>query len=528
MNIPYIDSHGRGRAMLVVLVIAVPLAFSMLAGAYVNHPDCRTGAPGEGTCQNCHDEYALNSGSGYISLSGLPDQYEPGKSYIVTVTVYCPGMTRFCFELTIVSSDSSQPTGSFTCIDTTETCISGGGKYLKTTRYGMDDSANDMKTWQFQWNSPSKAEAPVTFYGVGMGSDADNDEDGDMVCTCMMTLQPAAKMPVKPVGLIVEPSEGAISLSWYMTTDPDPAGGQVMYNIYWSDSATGGLELLDTSYVKEFTHTGLVNGHTYRYQISCSNGEGEGPLSDVVNAIPADAPDRPRHLSTSKVAFDQISLLWDAPSSWGDGGSRTFTILRGETPWDVASIATGVSTGSYTDNGPLEPNVTYHYRVQAVTDSGAGGIACLSVYVPPTTPGFPLDLSVMVKKATVELVWHPPLDDGGDQVRSYRVYRSEPGQAPILLKDRLQTCEFVDNTVDPDVTYEYTVAAVNSAGEGSLSTPVEAYIVPPPSVGDDGNIANSQIPFSGLVVVGAVILIGALMVGRLSRATSEAERSRRD
>jgi fibronectin type 3 domain-containing protein len=528
MNIPQINSHGRGRAIIVVLMIAVPLAFSVLAGAYVNHPDCRTGAPGEGTCQNCHDEYGLNSGDGYISLSGLSESYEPGKSYIVTVTVCDPGMTRFCFELTIVSSDSGQPTGSFTCIDTSETCVSGGGKYLKTTRYGMDDSSNSMKTWQFQWNSPSKAEAPLTFYGVGMGSDADNDENGDCTYTCMMTLQPGAGTPVKPVGLIVEPSDGAVSLSWYMPTQPEPAGGQIQYNIYWSDSATGGFELLDTSSVKEFTHTGLVNGHTYRYQISCSNGEGEGPLSDVVNAVPANVPDRPRYLTTSKVAFDQISLTWDAPSSWGDGGSRTFTVCRGEEPWDVAPIATGVNTGSYTDNGPLEPNVTYYYRVQAVTDSGAGGVVCLSVYVPPTTPGFPLDLSVMVKKATVELVWQPPMQDGGDAVRSYRVYRSESGKASILLIDHLTTCEFVDNSVNHDVTYEYTVAAVNSAGEGSLSTPVEAYVVPPPSVGDDDGAVNSQIPFSGLVVVGAIILIGALMVGRLSRATNEAERADRD
>jgi fibronectin type 3 domain-containing protein len=528
MSNTYLSLPRRGRATLVVLLLAVPLIFSLMAGAYYNHPDARTGAPGEDTCQACHDTYGLNTGTGYVRITGIPDQYEPGRSYIATVMVYQYGETRLAFELTIVSSTSEQATGSITCIETTETMLSGAGKYLKTTRSGYDGAVNGTKTWQFQWNSPSKAEAPITFYAVGMGSNCDNDEDDDWIYTTMVTTNPAPNVPVKPVGIIVEPSDGLVTLSWQMNIEPDPAGGPVTYNIYWSDSATGGLELLDTISPREYVHTGLVNGCTYRYQISGSNNEGEGPLSDVVVTAPAPVPDRPRHIATNKISFDQIGLAWDAPASWGTGTAKTFTVYRGETPWEVEPIATNINTGSYSDDGPLMTNTTYYYRVQAVTETGAGGVATISVYVPPTTPGFPLGLSLQVKKITVELTWQPPMEDGGDGVRNYRIYRAEAGQAPVLLIDYLTECNFVDLTVDPDVTYEYTVAAVNSVGEGSLSTPVDAYVLPPPTVGSDDGAINSEIPFSGLVVVGAVLLIGAVMVGRLSRAANESERSGRD
>ena len=520
-----ISKRRQGQTALVVLVLIVPLSISLLAGAYYNHPDARTGAPGEETCQACHDNYNLNSGGGNIMVTGIPEYYEGAKTYTLTVTVYSPGMIRFCFEMTVVAEDEEHPAGSFTCLDSVKTCISG--KYIKTTKQGYDGST-DSKSWDIQWNAPSMAESAVTFYAVGLGSNCDNDEDGDRVYTCMMTVNPSPKTPCKPMGSIVEPGDGLVKLSWYNATQPDYAGGEVLYRIYWSDSDTGGLDLLTTVSEAEFVHTGLANGRTYRYQVLGVNDIGEGPMSDVVYAKPDLVPDRPRHLSIGTISKEGVQLSWDEPSGWGNGGSKSYTIYRGETPWAVTRIESGITNTTYIDDNDMAPNCTYHYRVQAVTTTGAGGVTTLSVYVPPTFPGFPLDLSVMVRRGTVDLTWLAPADDGGAPISCYMIYRSEPGMEPIILKDRLSGCTYTDTSVDTDVTYEYTVAAVNSAGVGTLSTPVEALIVPPPTAGDPGGVSFSGIPFSGLVVVGAVIIIGAIMVGHLSSVASKMERKARD
>ena len=525
MSTPFnIPLRIRGRATLVVLLMVVPLAFSLMAGAYVNHPLYKTGAPGEGTCQDCHDEYALNYGGGYAELKDLPSGYEPGRSYTFTVEVYSADRTRFGFELTSVATETGAASGSFACIDTVGTCVEAGGKYIKTTKGCLDVGSGNMATWQVRWNSPSKAESDVTFYLVGMGADADNDEDGDIIYSCMMTLCPAPKMPTQPKGIIVEPGDGIATLSWFMDEEPDPKGGPVTYNIYWSDSLSGGLSLLTTTIDRTYTHTGLVNCRTYRYQVSASNNEGESALSDVVRGTPDLVPERPRHLVADKVAYDEIKIMWDPPTNWGSGAAHTYTIYRGLSPCMMEQIATGVTQASFVDNGSLMANTTYHYQVQAVSSTGSGGIVMLSTHVPATPPSFPLSLNVAIKASSVEIYWEPPSDDGGDVVKEFRLYRTDGDKAPVMIRDHLIETMYIDTDVMPDVEYEYTVAAVNGAGQGALSTPVDAYIYPQPGAGDTGGVNFEGIPFSGLVAVGAVIIIGAIMVGRLGRASLEAER----
>ena len=526
MSTPFnIPLRIRGRATLVVLLMVVPLVFSLMAGAYVNHPFYRTGAPGDsGTCNDCHDDYDLNSGEGYISISGAPAKYEPATSYTLEVTIYHPGQTRFGFEVTVVPEDSASAAGSFACIDTGQTMISTGGKFIKSSQNGLECETVGMKSWNIRWNSPSSTMSSVTFYAAGAAADNDNDEGDDWIYSTMLTVPPAPRTPTQPTGLIIEPGDGRIMLSWYLAGEPDPKGGPISYNIYWSDSPTGGLSLLTTVTEREYIHTGLVNGCSYRYQISGVNSEGEGILSNVVKACPDLLPSRPRHLSPTSVTPDEVTISWDAPDDWGVGGVNSYTILRGPTPWELEEVAKGVVNTYYTDNGSMVPNSTTYYQVEAVNARGSGGVTTASVYIPTTSPSFPLSLNVAVKTTSVEMSWEPPSDEGGDPVKEYRLYRSSDGKVPILLRDHIIETYYVDTDVMPDVDYEYTVAAVNGAGEGTLSTPVAAYIYPQPGAGDTEGVNFEGIPFSGLVAVGAVIIIGALMVGRLGRASSEAER----
>ena len=522
MSLPFKNPlRIRGRATLVLLFLVVPLVFSLMAGAYVNHP-LRSGAPGEGNCAGCHGSYQVNYGDGYVKLEDLPDGYEPGQSYVIKVVLYSPGRNRNCFVLSSAAEEAGHAAGSFSCVDPVGTKISG--KYILTPKNCLDVGSDGMASWEVQWNSPSKAESDIIFYLMGMGSDADNDEDGDITYTCMMTLSPAPKSPVQPKGIIVEPGDSRTTLSWFMDTEPDPKGGAVTYTIYWSDSLSGGLSMLTSTTDTSYIHTGLANGRTYRYQISASNSEGEGPLSTVVRSTPNLVPDRPRHLVADEVSRDEIKIRWDAPSSWGDGTQHTYTVSRGMCPCMMMEIAQGVTTPYYVDNGTLMANTTYHYQVRAISSSGPGGVVTLTTNIPATTPSFPLSLDVAVKASSVELSWEPPSDEGGDIVREYRVYRAEGDRAPMLLRDHVMSTDFIDTDVMPDVDYEYTVAAINGAGEGTLSTPVEAYIYPQPGAGDTGAVSFDAIPFSGLVAVGAVIIIGAVMVGRLGRASLEAER----
>lgn len=88
--------------------------------------------------------------------------------------------------------------------------------------------------------------------------------------------------PAAPSALAADPGNGSISLTW------SSVPGAASYAVKRSDSPSGPFaivasELSDTF----FTDSGLINGNSYYYLVSASNGEGEGASSVTVHEVPA-------------------------------------------------------------------------------------------------------------------------------------------------------------------------------------------------------------------------------------------------
>lgn len=66
--------------------IGIGLLGAVAYGFSSGPPAGRTGAPGEGTCVQCHLG-TLNSGPGRITISGVPETYEANKEITLTVRV---------------------------------------------------------------------------------------------------------------------------------------------------------------------------------------------------------------------------------------------------------------------------------------------------------------------------------------------------------------------------------------------------------------------------------------------------------
>ena len=56
-------------------------------------PPSHTGAPGEANCTACHTSFPVNSGTGGVTITGLPANYRPGQVVPITVTVSQDGNT---------------------------------------------------------------------------------------------------------------------------------------------------------------------------------------------------------------------------------------------------------------------------------------------------------------------------------------------------------------------------------------------------------------------------------------------------
>jgi len=224
----------------------------------------------------------------------------------------------------------------------------------------------------------------------------------------------------------------------------------------------------------------------------------------------------PRALDAAVSTGGSVQLYWQDPTSWGAGSGRFYTVLRGEHPWEMSVVAQELTSPSWVDTTLPRHNLTYHYMVRGRTSSGDGQVATVCLVVPPAAPAAPVCVEATAMSGRVEVTWQAPADDGGDAVRCYNLYRTVAGGTPQLLAERMSVTCYNDTSCLYGTAYSYTVTAANAAGEGAMSTAVEAQMALPATELDTVDLDIGDIPLPAVGAMAAVIIIGAVMVGRLA------------
>jgi hypothetical protein len=188
---------GQAGACLAIAIVSVVHVGSATASS--SDPlDERTGAPAalggvEPTCVACHSSFALNSGAGLLSISA-PEQYEPGVTYEIQVSLEDTGRVRWGFEMTSID-DLLAGAGSFAVGPDgfTQISMTGDRDYIKQTSSGTADGQADQNEWTFSWTAPDLDIGPVTLYAAGVAADSTGGSSGDDVYSAFVTVpEPAA------------------------------------------------------------------------------------------------------------------------------------------------------------------------------------------------------------------------------------------------------------------------------------------------------------------------------------------------
>ena len=149
-------------------------------------PTGKTGAPGESNCTMCHSGN-VNDGSTFssISFSGLDNQYIPGTTYDLTLTLN-NGSTKNGFQLVVLDSITNSNSGTLILTDAVNTQISSANSrdYLNHT-----SSGNTQTSWNFQWTAPSSNVGPIKiYYAYNIAGYPYSNTSGDDIYTSIKTI----------------------------------------------------------------------------------------------------------------------------------------------------------------------------------------------------------------------------------------------------------------------------------------------------------------------------------------------------
>lgn len=166
----------------------------------------RTGAPGEQTCRDgCHSSYALNSGSGSITLTSTNMtnwEYVPGAVYHMSVTVSLPTSNLFGVGVECLTGSNTNA-GTLTITDAASTQIKNatvsGASRRNVVHQLNGGSGQGSKIFNFDWVAPTTNVGNVTFYFAGNASNGQNNEAGDYIYTGSRVIVPAAGVGMEEV-----------------------------------------------------------------------------------------------------------------------------------------------------------------------------------------------------------------------------------------------------------------------------------------------------------------------------------------
>lgn len=152
-----------------------------------------TGGFGEPTCNQsgCHNSFELNAGRaaglGDLVVSGLPTQYEPGKTYPIKLAItHTQDRKYWGFELAARAKATGLQAGNLKAIDGgTQVMEEKGIQYIEHTLEGIATNA-----FNFNWVAPSSPVGEVIVHAAGNAADGSDSPDGDYIYTTSVAVSP--------------------------------------------------------------------------------------------------------------------------------------------------------------------------------------------------------------------------------------------------------------------------------------------------------------------------------------------------
>ena len=185
------------KLIVIAVVVSAFFAFQSFSAKYekvsasAQGPSpSHTNAPGEANCTECHGDFAVNSGTGGVTIAGVPANYTPNQSFQITVTTSQADAVVYGFQLTAVDvlgkriGTFSLPSQTPTQMQVMDGFVDGNmRRYVEHTADGIIPTQFGSKTWTFTWTAPATRVGKIGFYAGGNAANSDGTASGDYIYT---------------------------------------------------------------------------------------------------------------------------------------------------------------------------------------------------------------------------------------------------------------------------------------------------------------------------------------------------------
>lgn len=178
-----------------IALVAAPL----YAAAHYRYsdgpPPGYTGDFGESTCVTCHMDATLRQEDPGLTIDGIPQRYEPGRAYRLTIGVTRPAMGVGGFQLAVRTLRGAQA-GTLRPIDARVRVTvdpTTGVAFATHTRAGIALVAPDSARWMLEWVAPDSADDSLVFSAAGNAANGDDSNFGDEILTRRKVSEPGAR-----------------------------------------------------------------------------------------------------------------------------------------------------------------------------------------------------------------------------------------------------------------------------------------------------------------------------------------------
>ncbi len=269
----------RKNLHYIIIVGLIALSFttaSMLSNP--NAPRGYTGAPTAGgttgakNCTSCHGDFAINTGGGNVTATGLPSgTYTAGTVYnfSITITHGTANRTKWGFAIKAVNTVNNNVVGTFSSTNANAT-VKGSTNTIELSHATAGSAANS-KTYTYsnlKWTAPTTPttnETNIKFYIVGVAGDNSNDETGDYVHSTTIS----ATLSTVPV-----------TISSFKATAADQNTVKVQWNTvqeintsyFELQKSNDGINWLYAGTVKANGNTANLSSYSYNDNVSANTG----------------------------------------------------------------------------------------------------------------------------------------------------------------------------------------------------------------------------------------------------------------